>query len=118
VALGPLIVFAGHLWRCRFAGRIQYADLATDYTRLFHARWIDERQRGELLGTADVQSLADLGNSYQVVTRTRLLPFTPLLAALIAAAAIAPAIPVALLRIPLTELLMKVGGAVLGKGPG
>ena len=69
VALGPLIVFVGHLWRCRFAGKILYADLATDYTRLFHARWIEERQRGELLGSADIQSLADLGNSYEVVTR-------------------------------------------------
>ena len=114
VALGPLLVFVGHLWRCRFTGKILYADLATDYTRLFHARWIEERQRGELLGSADIQSLADLGNSYEVVTRTRLFPFTPLTIALIAAAAIAPAIPVALLRIPLTELLTKVGGAVLG----
>jgi hypothetical protein len=108
------MVFTGHLWRCRFEGKILYADLATDYTRLFHARWIHEQQRGELLGSADIQSLADLGNSYDVVVRTRVFPFTPLTIALIAAAAIAPAIPVALLRIPLTELLTKVGGAVLG----
>jgi hypothetical protein len=114
VALGPLLVFVGHLWRCRYAGKILYADLATDYTRLFHARWITERQRGDLLGSADIQSLADLGNSYEVVSRTRLFPFTPFAIALVAAAAIAPAIPVALLRIPLTELLAKIGGAVLG----
>jgi hypothetical protein len=118
VALGPLIVFTGHLWRCRSTGKIQYGSLATDYTRLFHARWIKDRQRGELLGTADIQSLADLGNSYEIVARTRLLPFTPRVVALIAAAAIAPAIPVALLRIPLMELLAKVGGTVLGKGGG
>ena len=118
LALGPLAAFAGHLWRCRFAGQIQYSDLATDYSRLFHERWIAQRERSDLLGSADIQSLADLGNSYGIVQRTRLLPFAPLLAVLIAAAAVAPVLPVALLEVPLTELLAELGGALLGKGPG
>jgi hypothetical protein len=118
LAFGPLAAFAGHLWRCRFAGHVQYGDLATDYARLFHARWIEQRQRTDLLGNPDIQSLADLANSFNVVDRTRLFPFHPLLVALIVAAAVLPAIPVAMLRVPLTELLMKLGGAVLGKGPG
>jgi hypothetical protein len=118
LALGPLGVFAGHLARCRFAGRIQYGDLATDYARLFHARWIEQGERSGLLGSADVQSLADLANSFSIVQRTRLLPFAPRLAALVAVAAVAPAIPVALLEVPLIDLLAKLGGALLGKGPG
>ena len=118
LALGPLGAFAGHLWRCRFAGQIQYGDLATDYSRLFHERWIVQKERSDLLGSADIQSLADLGNSYNIIQRTRLLPFAPLLAVLIAVAAVAPVLPVALLEVPLTKLLAKLGGALLGKGPG
>jgi hypothetical protein len=118
VALGPLLAFTGHLWRCRFAAKIDYGDLAIDYTRLFHARRIQQRQRNDLLGNADIQSLADLASSCDIVTRMRVVPFGPLLAALLAAAALLPMIPLILLRISLLDLLLKVGGAVLGKGPG
>ena len=38
LALGPLIVFAGQLARCRVMGGIEYDGLATGYTRHFHAR--------------------------------------------------------------------------------
>ena len=41
LGLGPLVVFAGHLRRCHVLGGIEYDRLATQYTRLFHARWID-----------------------------------------------------------------------------
>ena len=118
VALGPLLVFTGHLWRCRFAAKINYGDLAIDYTRQFQERWIVQRERDDLMGSADIQSLADLGNSYEVITKMRPVPFGPLLVALLAAAALLPMIPLILLRISLMELLLKVGGAVLGKGPG
>jgi hypothetical protein len=116
LALGPLVAFTGHLWRCRLAGKVQYGALARDYTRQFHARWIEQGRRDDLLGNPDIQSLADLASSYSVVERTRLVPFPPLLSILIAVAAVVPAIPVALLRIPLTELLLKAGAALLGKG--
>ena len=43
LALGPLLVFARHLVRCRIMGGLEYDGLATHYTRLFHARWIERR---------------------------------------------------------------------------
>jgi hypothetical protein len=118
VALGPLLAFSGHLWRCRFAAKIDYGDLAIDYTRQFHARRIVQRERDDLMGNADIQSLADLASSCEVITKMRPVPFGPLLVALIAAAALLPMIPLILLRISVVDLLLKVGGAVLGKGPG
>jgi hypothetical protein len=75
VALGPLLLVAGHLWRCRYQGLFDYGTLAVDYTRLFQERWIAQRQRGDLLGSADIQSLADLANSYNVVDKMRFWPF-------------------------------------------
>lgn len=118
VALGPLVVFARQLVPCRISGAIEYDRLATDYTRLFHARWIERGQRSELLGSADIQALADLGTASKVVYDTRPVPFSPMSVIPIVVAALAPMLPVALLRVPVTELLIKVGGALLGKAHG
>jgi len=115
LALGPLLCLVPQLWRCRFEGRETYGRLAADYTRLFHGRWIEQRDRDGLLGAADIQSLADLANSYNVVDKTRFVPFSPRTIIAIAAAALAPMIPVALMGIPLSELLLKLGGAMIGK---
>ncbi len=118
LTLGPLVAFAGHLARCRFAGKLQYGELATDYTRQFQTRWIEQTERRDLLGSPDIQALADTASSFDIVQRTRLVPFGPLLVITVAAAAVLPALPVALLEVPLGELLLKLGSALLGKGHG
>ena len=96
-------------------GPLEYGSLAADYTRLFEERWIARRERDDVLGSADIQSLADLANGYSVVDRMRLVPFSLRTVMLIAAAALLPMIPVALLGMPLPELLLKLAGALLGK---
>ena len=116
LALGPLVVFARHLVRCRIMGGLEYDGLATQYTRLFHARWIEGGERSDLLGSADIQTLADLESSCEVVHHMRPVPFAPRSAILIAVAALAPMIPVALLRVPVVELLKTIGAVLLGKG--
>jgi hypothetical protein len=115
VALGPLLAVSGQLWRCRFNGVLDYGALATDYTRRFQARWIERRERNDLLGSADIQSLADLANGYNVVDRMRFWPFGLRTFVTIAFAALLPMIPVALLQVPLPTLLLKLAGALLGK---
>jgi hypothetical protein len=115
LALGPLISLVGQLWRCKFEGREHYGRLAVDYTRLFEARWLEGRDRDGLLGSADIQSLADLANGYNVVDKMRFVPFGPRTVIAIAAAALAPMLPVALMGVPLSELLLKLGGTMLGK---
>jgi hypothetical protein len=115
LALAPLLVVAPKLWRCKIEGQHEYGSLAADYTRLFQSRWIDRRDRDDVLGSADIQSLADLANGYSVVDRMRLVPFSPRTVITIAAAALVPLIPVALLGVPLSQLLRKLGGAFIGK---
>lgn len=113
---GPLVFFTGQLWRCRFLAIRQYDRLAAEYTRRFHRRWIETRERDDLLGTPDLQSLADLGGSYDVISRMRLLPFGPRLPFVIAAAVIVPMIPLVLIDVPVAELSRRLWGAVMGAG--
>jgi hypothetical protein len=76
VLFAPLLAFSGKLLAARNRGLIDYGLLAAEYTRAFDKRWMG-RPRGEheLLGSADIQSLADLANSYEVVHRLRFVPF-------------------------------------------
>jgi MFS family permease len=73
----PLAVFLPKLADAKRRGRRQYGLLASRYTTAFERKWIKGEAATDepLLGTADIQSLADLGNSYQQVQDTRLLPF-------------------------------------------
>ena len=74
--LCPLIVFGGQLSRTRRAGLSEYGVLAQHYVRDFDAKWIrGNRDPAEpLVGSADVQSLADLANSFDVIRTMRLVP--------------------------------------------
>jgi hypothetical protein len=74
--IGPLAVFAGVLYKTKRLGLQQYGTLATSYTGSFHHKWINHQgpQREPLLGTDDVQSLADLGNSFGFIKKMKPLP--------------------------------------------
>jgi hypothetical protein len=60
----------------------------------------------QLLGTADLQSLADLGNSFEVIRNMRPVPFAMYQAVLLAAAA-APMLPLLPTVFPLDELVLR-----------
>jgi len=62
------------------------------------------------VGSADIQSLADLGNSFEVVRSMRLAPVTKEALVQLAAATLAPVAPLALTMMPLEELLKKLFG--------
>jgi len=76
IVLGPLIVFTGTLLETKRKGLHQYGTLATTYTGSFQKKWIEHHspETEPLLGTADIQSLADLGNSYSFVEKMKPLP--------------------------------------------
>lgn len=77
IALGPLCVFIPKLNEARLAGLGTYGRLASDYVVGFAGKWTrDPLADGEpLLGSPDIQSLADLANSFAVVKETKLVPF-------------------------------------------
>jgi hypothetical protein len=75
--LSPLIVFTPQLARTKREGLRDYGKLVTNYVQGFEEKWIGSRtsSKEELLGSGDIQSLADLGNSFAVVKEMRLTAF-------------------------------------------
>ena len=61
-----------------------------------------------LLGSGDIQSLADLGNSYGLVQSMRIIPVTFDVARQIVFATLAPIAPLLLTMMPLKELVQKL----------
>jgi len=114
LAFGPLLAFSGALWRARLEGLRQYGQLAADHSRQFHARWIVGGRREDLLGAPDISSLADMGTSFDVIRRMRMVPFGVRSIVPILMAVVIPTIPVALMQIPLRELVKRFAAIVLG----
>jgi hypothetical protein len=114
LALSPLIAFSAGLVHTRLKGLRDYGRLALGYTRAFHQRWIESGNTDGLLGSADIQSLADLSNSYEVVKKMRIVPFGVRHALTLFAAIAAPMIPLILNEIGIHKLMQGVGQALLG----
>lgn len=114
LVLGPLMVFGGQLSRARRVGLSEYGVLAQRYVKSFDAKWIrgDRDPNEPLVGSADVQSLADLANSYDVIRTMRFVPFSKETVFQLGVVTLAPLLPLTLTMISLDELLRRLLGAV------
>ena len=112
VVFGPLLVFAPQLARAKRTGLREYGTLAQRYVREFDAKWLRGGAPTDepLVDSGDIQSLADLGNSYEVVRSMRIVPVTRDAIVQLAAAVLAPIVPLALTMMPLEELLKQLFG--------
>jgi hypothetical protein len=118
--LGPLLVFTPVLTRARFLGLLTYGDLAEDYVRAFDRKWLKQALRAEpdgdrvqksgeaLLGSSDVQSLADIGGSYERVAEMKTTLITPRLMVLLVLSALLPMLPPLSAVIPVVQILEKL----------
>jgi hypothetical protein len=77
VVLGPLFFFTPLLLETKIRGNFRYGTLASRYTDEFDRKWMRQAvSRDEsLVGSADIQSLADMGGSFDLVDRMRMVPF-------------------------------------------
>ena len=106
-ALGPLLVFAPRLARTKRTGLSEYGALAQRYVREFDQKWLrgGAPANEPLVGSGDVQSLADLSNSFEVVKGMKPVPFGKDTVLQLAVISLAPVAPLVLTMIPLGELL-------------
>ena len=113
--LGPLVVFTDKLWAGRTKGTGLYNALAASYVKEFEAKWLQSASRDErLLGTPDLQSLADLANVVSVVKGMRWITIGPRLLTIMTVAVVAPLMPLLLFRYPLAELAQKFFSKLVG----
>ena len=110
LALGPLLVFAPRLLEAKWKGLIEYGALAESYVREFDTKWLRRPPPSNetRLGSADIQSLADLGNSYAVVQSMRIAPITNMAVIGVVTATLLPIAPLLLTVMPLEELLKRL----------
>lgn len=108
--LCPLLMFTPGMARAKRRGLADYGLLAQRYVDDFEQRWVlsDRASSGEILGAADIQSLADLGNSYALVRDMRPVPFGLEDISRLAAATAAPLLPLLLTIFSPEELILRV----------
>jgi len=112
--LGPMLAFSTKLGAAKRAGLREYGTLAQQYVREFDRKWLRGGAPPDepLIGSADIQSLADLGNSFEVVKGMRLAPFTLQAVLQLAVASLVPVAPLLLTMISLEELVVRLLRAV------
>ena len=105
--VGPLLVFAPRIAQAKRTGLLEYGALAQRYVRDFDAKWLRGGAPSDepLVGSGDVQSLADLANCFEVVRTMRMAPVAMQDILRVAIAVLVPIAPLLLTVMPLNELL-------------
>src|SRR4030095_3012325 len=90
--------------------------LAAKTPRAFHDRWINgiAPADGPLLGSADVQSLADLGNSMGLIEGMWIIPIAMRQIVTLFFFAAVPMLPLALFQIPFKDMMMSILKGLVG----
>jgi hypothetical protein len=105
-ALAPLFSFTLQLIRAKRAGLDKYGALASQYVTDFDQKWLQGGNNDEqLLGSGDIQSLADLGNSFSTARSMRPVPIAADDLAYLCVVTIIPFVPLLLTIMPLDKLI-------------
>ncbi|MGE5203057.1 MAG: hypothetical protein ACM3O6_13430 [Acidobacteriota bacterium] len=115
LALLPLGFFAAPMAAAKRTALPGYGTLATRYVREFRQKWLQVSQTRdkELLGSADIQSLSDLGTGYAVAHDMRLLPFGRNVVVRLVIVIALPLLPLALTMFPFEVILQQLVKIVL-----
>jgi hypothetical protein len=103
----PLTLFAPRLIEAKWERGGDFGSFASNYVEQFDSKWVAGKvnPREEVLGTSDLQSLADLGNSHAVIDQTRTVPFSVSDLIYLVILTLAPLTPLLLFVFSLEELL-------------
>lgn len=109
IVLGPLLMFTPRMSRAKRKGLADYGLFAQRYVEDFDHKWIRGTSASEeMLGTGDIQSLADLGNSYGMARDMRVVPFALQDVTRLAIATAAPLAPLLLTIFSFEDLIVRV----------
>jgi hypothetical protein len=110
VIVAPMFPFILPLSAAKRQGLREYSGLSRQFADEFADKWIRHAPpAGEaLVGSADIQSLADLGNSFDKVRGMSVIPITRGAVAQLVIAALLPLAPLLLTLISFEELLKRI----------
>ncbi len=105
--LAPYMSFSPPLLRAKVRARLDYGLLSSRYVNEFERKWVrGEAAPGEpLVGSADIQSLADLAGSMDIVSEVRSVPFGKDAIAKVLVPFLLPIVPLIFTMIPAAELV-------------
>jgi hypothetical protein len=114
IIFGPMLVFVPQLAQARRTGMREYGTFAEAYVRGFDRKWLRGAKAKDqvLIGNPDIQSLADLANSFDVVRGMRMFLVTRDAILQLGVALLLPLLPLLLTVMPLKELLRRLAGLV------
>jgi hypothetical protein len=106
----PLGFFSAQLGQAGRLAKLEFGTLASRYVNDFRRKWVlSGNANGEpLLGTSDIQSLADTANSYSVVSEIHLFPITKQTLIRVAIMISLPLAPLLLTMFPLDEAIRRL----------
>jgi hypothetical protein len=114
--IGPLFLFSGRLWRCKVNGLNEYMVMAHHYVEAFDQTWLrDKSVTGKSqLGTGDIQSLADLTNSINVIRGMSIIPSSRSLLIAFTLSVVVPFLPFVFMKLNFSELMLKLFERISG----
>jgi hypothetical protein len=114
IGLLPFLAFMKVLIIAKWTGLVQYGRFSNRYVQSFERKWMSRTTPDEsMLGSGDIQSLADIGGSFERVDGMRTVPFDRKTVVVFAAAAAAPMLPLLLTVMPFKEMVKLLVKAML-----
>jgi hypothetical protein len=107
LAIAPLLTFSRRLFLVKQKGLIAYSALSQGYVRAFDDKWVHRDSSTELLGSSDIQSLADLSTSFEIVRTMRLIPIARSEILVLLLVGILPTLPLVLFVVSLDQLIIQ-----------
>lgn len=114
--LAPMLFFILSLVNTKRIGTLEYGIVANRYVNDFRHKWINSDSHNNnvaILGTADIQSLSDLGNSFDISNQMRVTPFGQKTIIMLLAVVVIPLIPLILTMIPLEKIIYNAIAIIL-----
>jgi hypothetical protein len=108
VVLAPLFSFTPQLVRAKRRGLARYGNFASGFVTEFNQKWLESNANGKSsLAGEDIQSLADLNNSFAVIRQMRFVPISADDILLLFYVALVPFLPLLLTIMPLEQLITR-----------
>lgn len=117
IFLTPLLVFSPQLVRLRVSEVRRYSALSGEVARRFSRRWIEPDNSDDdidrLLGSSEVDTLANLTVTFGTIKRIRVIPVDLVTALTIAGATLGPMLPLVLTVYTPGEIFIVIKGAMM-----